>query len=352
MTQPEQTVFITSPLEVEHVARMRDSAPPGVRFVYEPDLLPPTRYTADHKGQDGWTRTAEQQIRWVNALNQATILWDFPAGDPVDGGGLELAPNVKWVQTTSSGVGQLISKLGLAERNMTVTTARGIHAIPLAEFVMMSLLVHRRGLLHLQSEQRAHRWTRYCGCDLRGQVMAIVGAGKVGTEIGRLARAFGMKVIAVVRDADPARADALNADEVCGPDVLADVVARSDCVTLCAPHTPETEGMINAEILARMKPDVTLVNIGRGAIVDELALIEALRSGHVGFAALDVAATEPLPAESPLWDMPNVLISPHSASTVTRENERLTDIFLHNLRAWMAGDTQAMMNVLDKKRMY
>ena len=161
-----------------------------------------------------------------------------------------------------------------------------------------------------------------------------------------------MKVIAIVRKADPGRAGELNADEVCGPESLAEVVARADCVTLCTPHTSETEGMIDADILAQMKPGVTFVNIARGAVVDEPALIDALRSGHVGFAALDVAAIEPLPAESPLWEMPNVLISPHSASTVMRENERLTDIFLHNLKAWMADATDGMMNVLDKKRMY
>lgn len=348
----EQIVFITSPLEAENVERIRAAAPDGVRIDYQPDLLPPTRYVADHKGKDGWTRTPEQQARWAEALSQATILWDFPAGDPADGGGLALAPNVRWVQTSSSGVGQLVPRLGLADKDVTITTARGIHAIPLAEFVMMALLIHRRGLMHLQSEQRAHRWTRYCGTDLPDQVMAVVGAGKVGAEVGRLARAFGMHVIAVVARPDPARADDLNADEVCGPDALADVAARADCIAVCAPHTPETENMISADILARVKPGMTFINIGRGAVVDEPALIEALRSGQVGFAGLDVAATEPLPEDSPLWDMPNVLISPHSASTVQRENERLTDIFLHNLTAWMAVDTDAMMNVLDKKRMY
>jgi phosphoglycerate dehydrogenase-like enzyme len=256
------------------------------------------------------------------------------------------------VQTTSSGVGQMIARLGLADRDVTVTTARGIHAIPLAEFVMMALLVHRRDYRHLKAEQAAHRWTRYCGTDLPGQVMAIVGAGKVGAEVGRLARAFGMRVLSVVRRADPGRAAELHADEVHGPEALAEVVARADCVVLCTPHTPETEGMISAGIIAGMKPGVTFVNIARGAVVDEPALIRALAQGHIGLAALDVAATEPLPADSPLWDMENVLISPHSASTVERENERLTDIFLHNLACWMRDDRAGMWNVLDKKRMY
>jgi len=352
VARSEQTVVITSPLETEHVARLRDSAPAGVTFIHHPDILPPMRYVADHKGRDGWSRTADQQARWVASLGQATILWDFPAGDTEQGGGLALAPNVKWVQTTSSGVGQLVANYGLAETDITITTARGIHAIPLAEFVMMSVLVHRRELFRLQKEQRARQWDRYCGSDLPGRVMVIIGAGKVGAEVGRLARAFGMKVIAVVRNAAPARAAALNADEVHGPETMAEAVARADCVTICTPHTPETENMVNADLLARMKPGVTIVNIGRGAVLDELALIAALKSGHIGFAALDVAATEPLPQSSPLWDMPNVLISPHSASTVMRENERLTDIFLHNLTSWMAGDTATMMNVLDKKRMY
>ncbi len=341
-----ETIFVTSPLEEEHVSRIRAEAPAGVSVIFEPDLLPETRYVADHKGVETFARTPEQEDRFAEHLRRATILWDLPSD------GLETAQNVRWVQTTSSGVGQLVGRLRLADHPVIITTARGIHAGPLAEFTMMALLIHTKRLEYLRTEQRAHRWERYCGTDLRGRVMTVVGAGRVGAEVGRLARAFGMRVLSVVNRPSPDRAAELHADEVMGPEQLVEAISRADCVTLCAPHTNATENMIDAQVIARMKPDVVFVNIGRGQLVDEDALTEALRRGHIGFAALDVARVEPLPNDSPLWDMPNVLISPHSASTVESENEKIVDIFIENLRHYVAGATDRMTNVFDKTRMY
>jgi phosphoglycerate dehydrogenase-like enzyme len=130
------------------------------------------------------------------------------------------------------------------------------------------------------------------------------------------------------------------------------VLARADAVVVTVPHTPATENLIDRAALAAMRPGAALVNIARGVVIDENALVDALRSGHVGFAALDVAQVEPLPASSPLWDLPNVLISPHSASTVTAENANITGIFCHNLRCWLDGRRSEMRNVLDAARMY
>jgi phosphoglycerate dehydrogenase-like enzyme len=352
MPADKEIVFITSPLEDAHVARIRAEAPEQVTIVHEPDLHPATRYVADHKGVDGFVRTPEQERRWRDNLGRATILWDFPAGEKGQGGGLDYAPNVRWVQTTSSGVGQLVGRFGLADHPVTITTARGIHAVPLAEFVMMALLIHTKRLLHLQSEQRLHRWERHCGTDLRGRVMTIVGAGKVGAEVARLARSFGMRILSVVNRPAPERAAELHADEVIGSDQLAYAIEQADCVTLCMPHTPDTENMIDADMIGRMKKGVIFVNIARGAVVDEEAMIEALRNEHIAFAALDVARVEPLQPDSPLWDMPNVLISPHSASTVESENERIADIFVENLKRYTSGRRSDMINVLDKQKMY
>ncbi len=129
-------------------------------------------------------------------------------------------------------------------------------------------------------------------------------------------------------------------------------LAQADAVVVTVPHTTETENMINAAAFAAMPPGVAFINIARGTVVDEDALIEACASGRIGFAALDVARVEPLAKESPLWDMRNVLISPHSASTVTSENRRITDIFRHNLQCWIDGRLGEMRNVLDKKLLY
>jgi phosphoglycerate dehydrogenase-like enzyme len=347
-----QLVFITSPLEEVHVARIRSVAPGDVEVIHEPDLHPPTRYVADHKGIAGFQRTAEQESRWRAHLGRATILWDFPAGRIEDGGGLSLAPNVVWVQTTSSGVGQLVKDFGLVDSDVVVTTARGIHAGPLAEFTMMALLNHTKRLNYLMEEQCAHRWERYCGEGLSGKTMLVVGSGKVGSEVGRLAGAFGMRVEAIVRQPSPVRLAELNAQAVFGLDGLEEAVGRADAIVLAAPHTPATDGIFNRPVMARLKPGVVLVNISRGQLVDEEALIEALQDGRIGFAALDVARVEPLPTASALWDMPNVLISPHSASTVASENEAITDIFCHNMRHFLSGRRSEMLNVLNKAEMY
>ncbi|MCX7323533.1 MAG: D-2-hydroxyacid dehydrogenase [Hyphomicrobiales bacterium] len=345
-------IFITSPLEASHVARIRSVAGADVDVTHEPDLLPQTRYVADHKGVPGFKRTADQELRWRSHLQRATILWDFPAGSPEQGGGLSLAPNVSWVQTTSSGVGQQVKDFGLVDSDVLVTTARGVHAKPLAEFAMMALLNHTKRLSHLMEEQRAHRWERYCGEGLSGKTLLVVGSGKVGSEVGRLAGAFGMRVEAIVRRPGPDRSAELNADAVFGLDRLDEAVGRADAIVLAAPHTPLTDGLFGRAVIALMKRGIVFINIGRGQLVDEDALIEALQDGRIGFAALDVARVEPLPSASPLWDLPNVLISPHSASTISSENEAITDIFCHNIPLFLNGSRSAMLNVLNKAEMY
>jgi phosphoglycerate dehydrogenase-like enzyme len=343
-------VFISTPLEPEHVVRIRSVAPDRVEVIAEPDLWPPRRYVADHKGPESFVRTAEQEARWRRHLARAEVLWDFPP--PAAGGGMALAPNVKWVQTTSSGVGQMVKQLGLQDSGLLVTIAKGVHAGPLAEFVFLALLTHVKRLDYLRREQHAHRWERYCTDELAGKTLAVIGAGQVGQRIVAIGRGFGMRVVASVRNPAPGRAAAIGVDALYPPGGLHAMLADADAVVLIAPHTPETENMIDRASFAAMKDGVAFVNIGRGQTVDETALIAALRSGKVAFAALDVCAVEPLPADSPLWDMPNVLISPHSASTVGRENELLAEIFCHNLRCYLDGRHDAMRNILDKARMY
>jgi phosphoglycerate dehydrogenase-like enzyme len=338
-------VFIATPLEDEHVQRIRAVAPDRLEVIAEPDLWPPQRYVADHKGVADFSRNSEQEARWRRHLARADILWDF-APD------MALAPKVRWVQTTSSGVGQLVKQLGFQDSDLLVTTARGVHAGPLAEFVFMALLMHTKRLRHLDREQQARHWQRYCGPELAGRTLAVIGAGQVGARVAAVGRAFNMRVVASTRHADADRAAALGVDALYGPDQLHAMLGLADAVVLSAPHTPETEKLIDRAAIAAMKDGVVLVNIGRGQSVDEEALIAALKCGKIAFAALDVFAVEPLPVESPLWEMPNVLICPHSASTTDGENGRITDIFCHNLRCYLDGRTEAMQNILDKRRMY
>ncbi|MCB8822258.1 D-2-hydroxyacid dehydrogenase [Microvirga rosea] len=350
-SSPSHVVFITSPLEYEHVERIRAAAPECTEVLYEPDLLPPTRYVADHKGRDGFVRTQSQETRWREALSRATILWDFPSGSQGTRG-LSLAPQVKWVQTTSSGVGQAVASMGLAETDVIVTTARGVHADALAEFAIFVMLAHVKDLPRLQRDQQAHRWERYCCGELSGKSLTIIGAGQVGARVACLARAFNMRVNAVVNRPSPERRDELFADAVFGQSDLKTAVSNADYIVLATPHTPQTERMIDASVWAATKKGVVFINIARGQVVDEPAMIQALADGHIGMAGLDVATTEPLPPGSPLWSMPNVMISPHSASTAPSENRKITDIFIQNLNHYVRGEPDRMINVLDKARMY
>lgn len=345
-------VFVSTPLEREHVERIRRVAPQTVSVTDNAALLPPARYTADHKGAETFERTAAQEEQWRAGLAVADILWDFPPASADGSGGIGLAPNAKWVQTTSSGVGQLVKSLGLQDSDLLITTARGIHARPLADFVFLGLLDHYKQRRYLESEQRAHRWQRFCGEGLAGKTLGVIGAGGVGRRIMSVGRAFGMRVVALVRSGSSSTAEELGADEIFPPSKLYDMLAITDALVLSVPHTPDTEGLVDSAALAALKPGAALVNVARGQVVDEDALIAALQSGHVAFAALDVFAVEPLPENSPLWDMPNVIVSPHSASTVAGENAMIADIFCHNLLCYLDGRLDEMKNVLDKARMY
>jgi phosphoglycerate dehydrogenase-like enzyme len=345
-------VFIASPLPAEHVEVIRAVDPGRVEVIYEPDLHPPRlRFFGDHKGLP-FVRTPEQQARWRHHLARAEVLWDFPPNDPDGGGGLAYAPKVKWIQGTSTGIGQRVAALGLQDSPIICTTARGMHGRPVAEFAFLGILMHLRGLRQLEAEQRAHRWIPYCANEVGGKTLGIVGAGYMAGKVAVLGRAFEMRLLATARHDRPGRAAELGVDRFYPPSELHAMLGEVDALVLTLPHTPETEGMIDAAALAALKPGSVFVNIGRGQTVDEQALIAALRSGHIGFAALDVTALEPLSPESPLWDLPNVLISPHSASAMPEENRRLTEIFCHNLRCYLDGRLSEMRNILDKRRMY
>ena len=343
---PKTRIFITSPLEPENVERIRAVDPARIEVDYQPDLLPPTRYIGDHVGAP-FKRTNEQQKRWLEALGAAEVMWDVPRNVEQ----LAAARKLRWVQQTSTGVGQLMKGLGLRPE-VLVTTARGVHATPLAEFVFMVLLAQWRGLGHLQAEQRLHRWTRYCDQGVAGRRLVVIGAGDLARGLAERARAFEMTVVAIARDTAKARAHNELFDEIRPRADLHAVLAGADAVVVTVPHTPETEGMIDRAAFVAMKPGVVFVNIARGQVIDEAALLDGLRSGRIGFAALDVFSTEPLPPDSPFWDQPNALVSPHSASTVAGENEKIVEIFRWNLRCWLDGRLEDMRNVLDKQRMY
>jgi phosphoglycerate dehydrogenase-like enzyme len=342
-------VMLTSPLELEHVERIAGAFPDRIDLIFRPDLMPAPRYVADH-GDPAWRRTPAQEREWHRLLGQAEVLLDFPQYEPRPL--LELAPKLRWVQTTSAGVGPLVQQLGLQDSHLLVTTSSGIHAQPLAEFVFAALLYHTKEIGRLKEEQRAHQWHRFAGIELAGQTMAIIGPGRIGREVARIARAFRMRVIALGRDSNPSRAESLGLDRLYSREHLHLMLAEADCLVVCAPLTPETEDLLGATEFAAIKPGAVFVNIGRGAIVDEDALLRNLREGRIAFAALDVFRGEPLSPESPFWDLPNVLINPHSASTVATENAKIAELFVRNLGHYLVGEVDQMSPMLDKRRLY
>ena len=327
-------LLIASYLEPEYVEQIRAVAPDRINVIYEPAFLGTPRYQGDHTAPI--VLTPEQETEWRSLLAKADILFDFDYLNVAELA--DLAPNLKWVQTSSAGIGQLVKRTGLIDTEIIFTTASGIHATPLAEFCLMAMLMFAKDAFHLAAEKEKRQWARYCGSQLAGQTLGVVGLGRVGREVARLGRCLGMHVIGIKRTIEGVAPAAVNVDDLLAPQDLPKLLNHADFVVLITPHTAETDQLLGTEEILGMKKDAVLINIARGAMVDEKALIEALRNGHLRGAALDVFEHEPLPPESPRWDMPNVLISPHSASTVDIENAKLTTRFCNNLRHFLDGE--------------
>jgi glyoxylate/hydroxypyruvate reductase A len=335
-------ILITSYLEPEYVEQVRQ-VDSRLEVIYEPSLIAKPRYNADHKGV-AFTRSAAQEAAWQTLLADADIIFDFDQTHLDDLP--ELATNAKWLQATSSGVARFISENRYDQRmpNTVFTNAAGIHAQPLAEFCIMVMTIFNKGVLNMLQDQKKRHWERYAGTDLSDKTLVIVGLGKVGQEVARLARQFRMKTIGIKRSIEKVDANELYVDELYTPDALDSVLPVAEYLVLIAPHTHESENMLGEKELALMPEGAVLINIGRGALVDETALIDALQRGHLLGAGLDVFKTEPLPQDSPFWDMPNVIVSPHSASTTDNENKLITALFCQNLKLFLAR--KPLINVI------
>ncbi|MGQ0571666.1 MAG: D-2-hydroxyacid dehydrogenase, partial [Armatimonadota bacterium] len=294
------------------------------------------------------TRTPDDEQRWRQYLAQADVMFDF---DHTNAGLLKtLIPRVRWIQGTSTGIGDFLIRTGLIDTPIIFTTAKGAHAKPLADFAAMAIRWFAKDGFRMMRDQAARRWQRYCGHDVVGATVGIVGMGTIGLEVARLCRALGMRVIGTSRTATAGSSSSSDIERVVPLSELSSLLAASDHVVLAVPRTPQTEGMIGRAQFAAMKPGAIFINVARGVAVDEVAMIDALQSGRLGGAALDVLLEEPPDPANPLWDMPNVLISPHSASTVTTENAFLTDLFRDNLARFLRG--VPLINVFDKARLY
>ena len=242
-------------------------------------------------------------------------------------------PALKWFHSSSAGISGAIYQEPL-DRGAILTHSPGLHAQPMAEYVFAYLLRHLKRMPEHDAAQARHEWIDITSGELLDKTIGIVGLGGIGLELARLAKAFRMRVLATKRTP----IDAPNVDEILPPDRLQDLLHAADFVLITVPFTDETAGLIGAAEFAAMKPDALFLNVARGQVVDEPALIEALRHGRIAGAILDVVSQEPLSPDSPLWDLPNCIITPHNSSRTPYAGPRTTELFLQNLARYLRGE--------------
>ncbi|HUS16186.1 MAG TPA: D-2-hydroxyacid dehydrogenase [Chloroflexia bacterium] len=337
-------ILVNFPLAEAEQAAIRAVSP---RVQLDMSMMPEAPEAAAPGGATrpapGWRRLSDAEL--APLLARAEVLFTFRF--PVEW--LAAAPAIRWVQLTSAGVDHMIEAgLFRARPDVAVTTASGIHAVPISEHVIAGILAFARGFVGAMHAQREARWDRYAPDEAAGKTLGIIGYGPIGRRTARLAAALDMHVQVLRNTPQPAPEPPV--ERFYRPDELHELLAASDYVLLAAPNTPATHHLIDAAALAAMRPGAVLINIARGGLVDEPALIAALQGGQIKGAALDVFAQEPLPADSPLWGMPNVLITPHLAGANPHYNRRATELFCENLRRYLAG--APLQNLVDPARGY
>ena len=333
-------IVISTYLEPELVERIAHSSD-DVVVQYRPDLLPPPRYACDHSAP-ARDLSPEQLDEWRAIVASAEVMWDFDWLEPALM--RERCVNLQWVQGTSAGIGGLVQRTGLDQSSFIMTTAGGIHAVPLAEFVVMGALYFIKGMPQLNAWKDQHHWQRYTTRQLKGCRALVVGLGGMGRQIVTQLAGHGVEVWGLGRRGR--NYDIEGASAIIDRSQLDATLPGIDLLVLSSPLTPETEGIIGAPQVALLKSDAIVVNVSRGQLVDQDALIEALANHRIAGACLDVFHDEPLPRDNPLWDLDNVIVSPHSASTVRTENEDLVTLFLENLEHLRRGE--GLRNVYDR----
>lgn len=330
-------VVIATPLPPDLVEQVKFEVA-SAQVVFEPELLPPVRYLNDHRGVAEYRRTVEQQKQWDRLLADATVTFGIPGDDPRQLRALiRRAPDLRLVQATAAGAGEQVEAAGLSGEDLervAVASSSGVHAGPLAEFALAGILFFARGLPRLRREQAERKWSHYATRDVAGRTVIIVGVGAIGSRIAEYTKAMGMRVIAV--NSTGHRPD-VPVDDCAAAGQLPDLAPQADVLVVTLPATKQTTGMIDADVLAALPTDAIVVNVGRGQVIDERALIDLLQSGRIAGAALDVAEHEPPGPTSPLWTLPNVLLSPHSAALSPEENQRIVTLFVDNLHRLLDG---------------
>lgn len=303
------------------------------------------------------------KVRDIWELSRADFKGDSSAKDELDTAladaeivyGLRLprdlitrAPKLKWVQVSSAGVDRFLDD-DFRNSPVIMTNASGIHATPIGEFVMEQMLMFAKNASFCFELKQKKQWQHYAPSVLRGKTVGIVGLGNIGKEVARLSKAFGMRVVAIRRSI-PRTQRARNVDLMLPRQELSRLLAESDYVVITLPYTRETHSLFGETELRAMKPSAYLINIGRGGIIDEDILARALSENWIAGAGLDVFAAEPLPPESQLWELPNLLFSPHVSGDMEDYIGHATEVFSKNLKRYLEG--KRLLNIVDKQRGY
>lgn len=329
-------IMIASPLEPGLVDRLRTIDAVG-EILYAPDLLPRARYPNDHAGEPS-AYDAPAQTRWDAMLANADAILGYP-GESSAGlaRALDCGRAIRFVQGTSAGMGAHIKRAQLAPdvlARVSFASAAGVHAGMLAEFSLYGLLALRKDAGRLARMRAERSWEHFAMGELDGSTLAILGLGQIGAALAGRARAFGMRTIGLTRSGAAHGA----VDETRPTADLPAVAARADALAITLPITDATTGMVDAAVIAALPRHAVVINVGRGAVIDEAALVDALVAGRLAGAVLDVFEYEPLPPASPLWTLPNVILSPHTAALSVHENARIVDLFAENLGRFARGE--------------
>ncbi|MFK0073605.1 D-2-hydroxyacid dehydrogenase [Arthrobacter woluwensis] len=341
---------VAVPLSEEH-CQLIERLEPRLDVVRQHGLYHPMRGAADWSGDPGHVRSEEEQRAFEQLVDSAEFLFGIP---DVDAAALTRTvaanPGLRWVHTTAAGGGSQVKAANLpseALERITFTTSAGVHGGPLAEFAVFGVLAGAKSLPRLQAQQRDREWSdRWEMKQLDEMTVLVVGLGGIGAECARRFKALGATVWGTTRSGEPVE----GVDRLIPVEELAQAVAEADALVVTLPGTEQTHHLVGHEVLGNIKPGAIVSNVGRGTVIDEEALLAALDSGRVSFAALDVFEVEPLPADSPLWSRGDVLVSPHTAALNSKEEERIARLFAENATRLLDG--RPLRNVVNTVEFY
>ncbi|MFB7933800.1 D-2-hydroxyacid dehydrogenase [Streptomyces sp. NPDC056039] len=343
-------VAVAAPLSEENAVLIR-RLEPRIDLVVDHALLPPMRWPADFAGDPDWRRGPERQRAYEAAIDSADALYGIPDVDPAAlARAVRANPRLRWVHTMAAGGGGQVKAAGLNAEELgrvLFTTSAGVHGRPLAEFAVFGVLAGAKDLPRLNRQQRDREWSgRWTMGQVSRQTVLVLGLGGIGRAVATALHALGATVIGTSRR----DVTAPGVSTVVHPDRITEVAPTVDAVVNTLPGTEATEHLLGKRFFDALRPGATLVNVGRGTVVDEAALADALDSGRVGFAALDVFETEPLPDGSPLWHHDRVLVSPHTAALDSSEDRLIAELFAANATRLLDG--QDLVNRVNTVEFY